>query len=128
MSYDKQPSVLVPGEHQVWKGHDAWREIDRHASDGGRRAPLVVIDTYPGVDLDELSAVIGAALPHYVVINVEQAAAKPIREIDELIASNLTHDRVFGVISHHDLREFYDADRLAGDRRTACSTRTPRRC
>ena len=46
--YDKQPSVAVPGPHQVWTGSDAWREVDRHASDGGRRAPLVVVDTYPG--------------------------------------------------------------------------------
>ena len=112
--YDKQPSVAVPGSHQVWTGAEAWREVDRHASDGGRRAPLVVVDTYPGVDLVELTAGLRAALPHYVVINVEDAAAKPIREIDALIASNLTDDRVFGVISHHDLREFYDADRLAG--------------
>ena len=111
--YDKQPSVVVPGAHQVWKGREAWLEVDRHASNGGRRAPLVAVDSYPGVDLVELAAVIRAALPHYVVINVEDAAAKPIREIDRLIAANLTHDRVFGVISHHDLSEFYDADRLA---------------
>ena len=106
--------MKVPGPHQVWTGADAWREVDRHASDGGRRAPLVMVDTYPGVDLVELAAEIRAALPHYVVIDVEDAAAKPIREIDALIASNLTADRVFGVISHHDLRQFYDADRLAG--------------
>ena len=114
MLYEKQPSVRVPGAHRVWEGAEAWREVDRHASDGGRRAPLVVVGAYPGVDLDELGTVIRSALPHYVVIDVEQAAAKPIGEIDELIAENLTHDRVFGVISHHHLHEFYDADRLAG--------------
>ena len=123
--YDKQPSVAVRGPHQVWKGSDAWREVDRHASNGGRRAPLVVVDTYPGVDLAELAAAIGGALPHYVVINVEDAAAKPIREIDRLIASNLTHDRVFGVISHHDLREFYDADRLASIADRVLDSHTP---
>ena len=99
--------------------------VDRHASDGGRRAPLVVVDTYPGVDLAELTAVIRAALPHYVVINVEDAAAKPIREIDALIASNLTHDRVLGVISHHHLREFYDADRLASIADRVLDSNTP---
>ncbi len=123
--YDKQPSVAVPGPHRVWTGSDAWREVDRHASDGGRRAPLVVVDTYPGVDLVELTAVIRAALPHYVVINVEDAAAKPIREIDALIASNLTSDRVLGVISHHHLREFYDADRLASIADRVLDSNTP---
>jgi mannose-6-phosphate isomerase class I len=111
--YDKRPTVVVPGAHQVWRGADAWWEVDRHASNGGRRAPLVVVDTYPGVDLVELEAAIRTALPHYAVISVEDSAAKPIHEIDELVASNLTHDRVFGVISHHRLRQFYDADRLA---------------
>ena len=123
--YDKQPSVAVPGTHRVWTGAEAWQEVDRHARDGGRRAPLVVVDTYPGVDLAELVAVIRAALPHYVVINVEDAAAKPIREIDALIAPNLTDDRVFGVISHHDLDEFYDADRLASIADRVLDSNTP---
>ena len=59
------------------------------------------------------------------MIDVEDAAAKPIREIDALIAANLTHDRVFGVISHHDLREFYDADRLAGIADRVLDSNTP---
>jgi mannose-6-phosphate isomerase class I len=123
--YDKQPSVVVPGPHRVWKGPEGWQQVDRHASDGGKRAPLVAVDTYPGVDLAELAAEIRAALPHYAVINVEDAAAKPIREIDRLIASNLTHDRVFGVISHHDLREFYDVDRLASIADRVLDSNTP---
>ena len=124
--YDKQPTVPVPGSHQVWKGAEVWREVDRHATDDVRGVPLVVVDTYPGVDLVELAAVIRAALPHYVVIDVQDAAAKPIEEIDALIAANLTDDRVFGVISHHDLRQFYDANRLAGlaDRVRAANTPT----
>jgi hypothetical protein len=73
--YDKQPSVVVPGPHRVWKGPEGWQQVDRHASDGGKRAPLVAVDTYPGVDLAELAAEIRAALPHYAVINVEDAAA-----------------------------------------------------
>ena len=48
----------MPGRHQVWQGAEAWLEVDRHARDGGQRAPLVVVDTYPGVDLVELVAVI----------------------------------------------------------------------
>jgi mannose-6-phosphate isomerase class I len=102
----------VPGGHQVWQGAEAWREVDRHARNGRARTPLVVVDTYPGVDLAGLIAVIRTALPQYVVINVEDAAARPIREIDTMIAANLTHDRVFGVISHHSLDQFYDSDRL----------------
>jgi mannose-6-phosphate isomerase len=116
----------------VWTGADAWWEVDRHARtvhpdpvETGGRAPLVVVDTYPGVDLVELAAEIRSTLPHYVVIDVEDAAAKPIREIDALIAANLTADRVFGVISHHQLRQFYDADRLAGIADRVLDANTP---
>ncbi len=111
-AYDLRPSVPVPGDHRVWRGAAVWREVDQHARNGGQRTPLIVVDTYPGVDLAELVAVIRATLPDYAVVDVEQAAARPIAEIDALVAANLTDDRVFGVISHHDLRAFYDADRL----------------
>ncbi|ADB30569.1 conserved hypothetical protein [Kribbella flavida DSM 17836] len=111
--YDKQPTVRVPGQHRVFTGDQAWAEVDRHARNGGRRTPVIVVDTYPGTDLAQLMAVVRAALPEYVVINVEDAAAKPIEDIDTLIKANLTNDRVFGVMSHHSLDQFYDADRLA---------------
>lgn len=110
--YDKQPTIAVPGHHQVWQGSDGWREIARHAAADARRAPLIVVDTYPGTDLFELETSIRSALPRYVVINVEDAAAKPIQKIDELIRANLTDDRVFGVLSHHNLCDFYDENRL----------------
>jgi hypothetical protein len=78
--YDKRPTVVVPGTHRVWIGADAWLEVDRHASDGGRRAPLVVVDTYPGVEVPALVAAIHAALPHYVVINSGGRLQDPLRD------------------------------------------------
>jgi len=111
--YDKQPTVTVAGDHVVHTGETAWREVARHALKGTASAPIIVVDTYPGVDLAELERTIAAALPEFQVINVEDAAALPIREIDELLAANLTDDRVFGVISHHTLDAFYDTGRLA---------------
>jgi mannose-6-phosphate isomerase class I len=105
--YDKYPTVTVPGSPRAWTGQDAWQEIARN----GRRT--IVVDTYPGVRLDELLECIGQALPDHRILNVEELAARPITEIDSLIAANLTEDRVFGVMSHHTLPDFYDADRLA---------------
>ena len=106
-SYDKFPTVTVPGNHQAWSGQDAWREIARSG-----KGP-VVVDTYPGVDLDDLVAALTRALPEHRILNVEESAAHPISHIDALIAPNLTDDRVFGVMSHHTLSDFYDAERLA---------------
>lgn len=105
--YDKFPTVTVPGDHRAWSGAEAWREI---AARGPRP---VVVDTYPGTDLPELKRCIAEALPGHRLLDVEEAAARPIAQIDALIEANLTDDRVFGVLSHHTLRDFYDAERLA---------------
>ena len=86
-----------------------WAELARHAAEAD---PVIVIDTYPGVDLPELETTVRNALPEYSVINVEAEAAKAPDAIDQLIAGDLTDDRVFGILSHHSLSEFYDADRL----------------
>jgi mannose-6-phosphate isomerase class I len=110
--YDKQPTVAVPGNHAVLSGEAAWQEVARHALAGESSAPIIVVDTYPGVDLPALEAAIRAALPSFQVIDVEDAAALPIQAIDDLIAANLTDDRVFGVMSHHTLDQFYDSERL----------------
>ena len=52
--------------------------------------------------VDELRS----ALPGYTVIDMEDAA-KPAEQLEAMIASNLTEDRVFGVMSHFTLDEFY---------------------
>ena len=106
-SYDKFPRITVPGEPKLWTGAQAWQEVAHNAA-----GPLVV-DTYPGVRLDELEAFLQDALPGHQVMNVEDLAARPTVEIDRLIAPNLTDDRVFGVLSHFSLAEFYDERKLA---------------
>ncbi|MDQ0924707.1 mannose-6-phosphate isomerase class I [Pseudarthrobacter sp. W1I19] len=118
-SYDKFPTVTVPGNHRTWSGQDAWREIARSG-----KGP-VVVDTYPGVDLDDLVAALARALPEHRILNVEELAAHPISHIDALIAPNLTDDRVFGVMSHHTLSDFYDAERLADLGRQASASAGP---
>ena len=113
-SYDKQPSIQLPAGSSAWSGGEAWQEIDRVARRASREhPPVVIVDTYPGVDVPALIDEICAHLPEYAVLNVEDAAALPIAEIDALIGRNLTDDRVFGVMSHFTLDEFYDSAHLA---------------
>ncbi|WP_028280650.1 class I mannose-6-phosphate isomerase [Arthrobacter sp. H5] len=106
-SYEKFPRITVPGDARTWAGVEAWQEVAR----GQPRT--IVVDTYPGVRLDELQTFLADALPGHRVLNVEDLAARPVREIDELIAANLTDDRVFGVLSHHTLADFYNPEKLA---------------
>ncbi|MFK4791006.1 class I mannose-6-phosphate isomerase [Microbacterium sp. ZW T5_56] len=105
--YDTQPTVPLPAGEHILRGVDAWqvaasRAEDRHVD------PVLLVDTYPGVDLRELTAQISAALPEWTIVDVE-TAARPLAEIEQLIAPNLTDDRVFGVMSHFVLTDFYDS-------------------
>ena len=111
-SYVKLPTVPLPEGSEVLVGDDAWRHAMDVAS-AGTAHPLVAVDVYPGGDVAAIAARIRQVLPDAEVVDVEDAAAADLAVIDELIARSLTDDRVFGVMSHFTIEEFYDADRLA---------------
>lgn len=109
--YEKAPSISVGAAHHAWSGVEAYHHIAGVAL-GRSSCPLVVIDTYPGVDMPSLVAALTSSLPQFEVIDVEQAAAKSHEEVELLIGGNLTEDRVFGVMSHLTLDRLYDSARL----------------
>lgn len=111
-NYDKIPATVLGPEHQLWSGRDAWSEIARRAANQSD-APVVVVDTYPGVDVPALVREFESAFAGYEVVDIEDATALPIEQIDALFAENLTDDRVFGVMSHFRLAELYDAEKIA---------------
>jgi len=108
-SYDKAPAITLPEGHEVWTGSALWARLSASLES---TASVIAIDSYPGADVPGLVSAARAAWPDALVIDVEDAAALPIQVIDELIAENLTDDRVFGVLGHQTLDQFYDAARL----------------
>ena len=111
-SYVKLPTVALPAGSEVIVGDDVWKA----AMDSASRStghPVIAVDVYPGGDVAAISARIRDVLRGAEIIDVEAAAAADLDVIDALITRNLTDDRVFGVMSHFTLDEFYDADRLA---------------
>ncbi|WIB59635.1 class I mannose-6-phosphate isomerase [Curtobacterium sp. MCLR17_007] len=109
--YDKAPVIELPTGHDAWQGPAAWQHLAERLAAGVGRA--MAIDTYPGSDLSGLRRELAAVAPDAVLIDVEDAAALPNAVIEERIAANLTDDRVFGVLGHQVLSDFYDSDRLA---------------
>jgi len=103
-AYDKAPAIGLPEGHVAWSGLDAWAHLARLA------APdlSIAVDTYPGSDLVGLREQLMLALPNAELIDVEEAAALPPAEIDRMVSANLTDDRVFGVMDHRTLDDFYD--------------------
>ncbi|MCR2793620.1 mannose-6-phosphate isomerase [Microbacterium sp. zg.Y625] len=126
--YDTQPTIPLPRGERITRGADAWRlaagSAEQRAAAAGGTPPVLVVDTYPGADLSTVVRGIRAALPDWRIVDVETASL-PTARIDALIDANLTDDRVFGVISHAVLTDFYDLERLRTVRDDAARTEDP---
>ncbi|MTD41068.1 mannose-6-phosphate isomerase [Erwinia sp. CPCC 100877] len=110
-TYNKFPEVAVEGyDSEAWQNWESIiAELNTRISTSSRT--VLVIDCYPGVRLSELEQYLLPALDATLVINVESARRNK-QALHELLARNLTDDRVFGVLSCHHLDEFFDAARL----------------
>jgi len=98
-TYDKFPTVAIQGfDDSAWQG---WEAITRvlESQTQQRSRTVLVIDCYPGVRMTELE--------ENVLPRLRDECA-----IHEMLARNLTDDRVFGVLSCHQLGEFFDPARL----------------
>ncbi|MCQ4446355.1 class I mannose-6-phosphate isomerase [Enterobacter cloacae] len=110
-TYDKFPTVAIQGyDDSAWQGWEAIiSSLDTKIRQRSRT--VLVIDCYPGVRMTELENALLPQLRPTLTINVEQARQDE-RAIHEMLARNLTDDRVFGVLSCHQLVEFFDPTRL----------------
>lgn len=111
-TYDKYPEVCIKGfENQAWSGWQAIRQaLKPRLTNRGKT--VVVIDCYPGVRLEELREQLIDKLSPALLVNAE-AARLSEEHLHDLLAQNLTDDRVFGVLSCHQLDEFFCPDKLA---------------
>ncbi|MFB9308153.1 mannose-6-phosphate isomerase class I [Agromyces hippuratus] len=123
--YVKLPTIPLPEGAEVLTGGEAWHAALRIAHDRTAGIPLVVVDVYPGADVAALTASISAALPAAEIVDVEDAAAADPAVIDALIGRHLTDDRVFGVMSHFTVDEFYDGGRVEHVRERVAARRSP---
>ncbi len=119
-TYDKHPEVSISGfDHRAWQG---WEAIGRTlAQQQHPKRTVLVIDCYPGVRLDELEQMLFSSLRPALTINAERAR-RDEDALHAMLARNLTDDRVFGVLSCHQLVEFMDRERLKAlqEQVTAC--------
>lgn len=108
--YEKHPTLQITGyDHCAWQG---WESIIAALRARTDQRTVLVIDCYPGVRLSELEEKLLPTLNPVLAINVEQARLDE-SALHHLLARNLTDDRVFGVLSCHQLSEFIDVQKLA---------------
>src|SRR5262249_1205498 len=111
VSYDKFPCIPVPGYDSDACATD-WRAIGERL----RGAPVVVVETYPGVLDDEILPALREVLKPQRVVESRRALLDP-DAISRLVEPDLTDDPVFGRLSYLELRDLFDPDRLEQLRR-----------
>ncbi len=110
-TYNKFPEVAIQGyDDQAWQGWEATAAAI-NAKIAGSSRTVVVVDCYPGVRLAELEQHLLPLLNVTLALNVE-SARRDEQALHDLLARNLTDDRVFGVLSCHHLDEFFNAQKL----------------
>lgn len=110
-TYNKFPEVAIQGyDDQAWQGWEATAAAINARIAGSSRT-VVVVDCYPGVRLAELEQHLLPLLNVTLALNVE-SARRDEQALHDLLARNLTDDRVFGVLSCHHLDEFFNAQKL----------------
>ncbi|GGH50172.1 mannose-6-phosphate isomerase [Microbacterium album] len=112
-NYELQPTIRLGGDRRILEAGEALARARAIAEERAPGRPLVVVDAYPGVDLQAWKAALAEAYPDAALIDVEQRAALDTDELQELFRQNLTDDRVFGVMSHHRIEAVYDEGKLS---------------
>lgn len=110
-TYDKFPDIAIQGyDDQAWQG---WASINTalNARTSTSSRTVLVVDCYPGVRIEELEQRLLPSLNAALTLNIE-SARRDEQALHDLLARNLTDDRVFGVLSCHHLDEFFNAEKL----------------
>ncbi len=110
MAYNKFPYVEISGYDD--KVFDNYNNIGKHLkSKLSKKKNVIAIETYSCVRVDEIINGLGANI-NFDKIIIADDQSKDKETIDSIIQRNLTDDRVFGVMSHHKLIEFFDENKI----------------
>lgn len=112
-NYDKYPAIRVrtgEGAH-AWQG---WEAIGAELAGrlSGKSRQVICVDCYHGVwEQEVLSSLVERLQPDHVFCAGQAALEKD--QVNAMLAYHVTDDRVFGIMSHHRIEQFFDAEKLA---------------
>lgn len=113
-NYDKYPTVKITGhDHECWSGWDAiFGKIKAEIAGLGKPRCLLVVETYPGVNDDELLGAIADKLAPTKLFHAK-AAFLSETEIDHITHPDVTDDRIFGYMTRLRIEQFFEPSKLA---------------
>lgn len=119
INYELHPTKLISGyDEQAWGGAECLRgELARKSKEllQTRRKVIICLDLYPGVDKEEIYTLITSLNP--VRIYDMEDYAKEEEVLDKEFHDYITDDRVFGVICHKNLEDFFENEKVNEARR-----------
>lgn len=112
--YDLYPEIKVDQYSGAWRGYpQIAEEIKKYRK---KKKTVIAIESYIGVHNEEIKTnLVDALCPEFVVFADDLAFDGDT--ITKMVKRNLTDDRVFGVMSHQTLDEFYDQQKLTEARK-----------
>ncbi len=113
-NYERFPAVPLPEAAPRLRA--GWADIVSELRHGlAASSAVLTVDTYPGVDDGEVLKALKEGLrPARIIqtLDLRRSEADVLRMLER----NLTDDRIFGVLSCHELAEFFDPGKLAAAR------------
>ena len=106
-NYDKRPVLHVRTKGvSAWQGWEAIGAQLRKAI-AGKPDAVVCVDCYHGVwESDVLSALTEQLNPSHVFCTAQ--ATLPKEQVNAMLKDHLTDDRVFGIMAHYRIEQFFD--------------------
>lgn len=104
MTYNLQPEIKVNHAAQTWNSYEEILEELKQQLDDGKKT--ITFECYPGVYLSELEEHLLNQLTDVRLVKADDFAYDA-ETLTKKIAANMTDDRVFGIMSHATLDDFY---------------------
>jgi mannose-6-phosphate isomerase class I len=119
--YDRFPYITAGSAEECIAGWDAIGASLRCRPGG---SAVVVVECYPGVNLEELERGLRPAFPEAVFLNTETLLRSP-EEIDAMLEPLLGDDPVFGQMNTLEIADFLDPHKLAAAQLLIAEAQTP---
>lgn len=105
MTYDLRPTIKVEEYTADAVGH-VGIVVSLKEKIAKQNVQLVCLETYPGIDENLLLEVVDGLSPKLIVRS--ESCIRPRDEINHELAKELTDDRVFGLMNHSDMTDYFD--------------------
>ncbi|WP_057879608.1 class I mannose-6-phosphate isomerase [Companilactobacillus kimchiensis] len=107
MSYDLAPTTKINDYKIALSGYSKISEfLNKKVNENKKKNIILVIECYPATNLKELREGLIDHLSPQNIINSDENAMDS-KDLNEKIKDTVTNDRVFGVMSHYQLKDFF---------------------